>query len=67
MRKQYDEFIKLKQKDMCKMISDMTYKFINPDTQMPTQVPAAHYEKELGRVTENYLSEATSRQILNVL
>ena len=40
MRKQYDDFTQLKLKDMSKTISDMTYKYINPETQTPTVVPA---------------------------
>ena len=38
MRKQYDDFTQLKLKDMSKSISDMTYKYINPDTNAPTKV-----------------------------
>ena len=34
MRKQYDDFTQLKLKDMSKSISDMTYKYINPETQV---------------------------------
>ena len=62
MRKQYDDFTQLKIKDMSKSISDMTYKYINPDTQEPIKVPPAHYEKNLDRITEKYMSEVTSRQ-----
>ena len=47
MRKQYDDFTQLKPKEMSKAISDMTYKYINPDTQEPTKVPFSHYEKIL--------------------
>ena len=43
MRKQYDDFTQLKLKDMSKSISDMTYKYLNPETQTPTKVPPAHY------------------------
>ncbi len=52
MRKQYDDFTQLKLKDMSKSISDMTFKYINPETQEPTRVPAVHYEKILDQVTE---------------
>ena len=62
MRKQYDGFTQLKLKDMSKSISDMTYRYINPDTQEPTKVPAVHYEKILDQVTEKYMSDITSRQ-----
>lgn len=67
MRKQYDDFTQLKLKDMSKTISDMTYKYINPETQSPTKVPAAHYEKILDQVTEKYMSNITSRQILTIM
>ncbi|MDY5728150.1 MAG: hypothetical protein SPK49_05975 [Erysipelotrichaceae bacterium] len=50
MRKQYDDFTQLKLKDMSKSISDMTYKYINIETQEPTVVPAQHYEKILDQV-----------------
>lgn len=67
MRKQYDDFTQLKLKDMSKSISDMTYKYINPDTQTPTKVPASHYEKILDQVAEKYMSEITSRQFLTIM
>ena len=53
MRKQYDDFTQLKLKDMSKSISDMTYKYINPETQVPTVVPPGHYEKILDQVKED--------------
>ncbi len=67
MRKQYDDFTQLKLKDMSKSISDMTYKYINPETQTPTKVPPAHYEKILDQVTEKYMSYITSRQFLTIM
>lgn len=67
MRKQYDEFIQLKQKDMSKTISDMTFTYINPETQQPTRVPPAHYEKILDQVAEKYVGEFTSRQFLSIM
>lgn len=67
MRKQYDDFTQLKLKDMSKTISDMTYKYINPDTQTPTIVPAGHYEKILDQVQEQYMGEITSRQFLVIM
>lgn len=67
MRKQYDDFTQLKLKDMSKTISDMTYKYINPETQEPTKVPANHYEKILDQVTEKYMSNITSRQFLTIM
>ena len=67
MRKQYDDFTQLKLKDMSKVMSDMTYKYINPETQEPTKVPAMHYEKILDQVTEKYMSEITSKQFLIIM
>ena len=45
----------------------MTYRYINPDTQEPTKVPAVHYEKILDQVTEKYMSDITSRQFLTIM
>lgn len=67
MRKQYEDFTQLKLKDMSKCISDMTYKYVNPDTLTPTKVPPTHYEKILNQVTEKYMSDVTSRQFLNIM
>lgn len=67
MRKQYDDFTQLKSKDMSKSISDMTYKYINPETDKPTKVPPAHYEKILDQVTEKYMADITSRQFLTIM
>ena len=67
MRKQYDDFTQLKLKDMSKSISDMTYKYINPETQVPTVVPPGHYEKILDQVTEKYIGEITSRKFLTIM
>lgn len=67
MRKQYDDFTQLKLKDMSKSISDMTYKYINPETQTPTIVPATHYETILNQIQEKYMEEITCRQFLNIM
>ena len=67
MKKQYDDFTKLKLKDMSKSISDMTYKYINPETNEPTKVPAQHYEKILDQVQEQYMGEITSRKFLDIM
>ncbi len=67
MRKQYDDFTQMKLKDMCKKISDMTYTFVNPETQEPTRVPATHYEKILDQVKEQFIGEITSKQFLNIM
>lgn len=67
MRKQYDDFTQMKPKEMSKAISDMTYKYINPETNTPTIVPATHYEKILDQVKEQYMGEITSRQFLTIM
>ena len=67
MRKQYDDFTQMKLKDMSKSISDMTYSYINPETNEPTKVPASHYERILDQVKEQYMEEITSRQFLNIM
>ena len=67
MRRQYDDFNQLKLKDMSKSISDMTYKYINTETDKPTKVPPAHYEKILDQVTEKYMADITSRQFLTIM
>lgn len=67
MRRQYDDFTQLKVKDMSKAISDMTYKYINPETDTPTKVPANHYEKILDQVTEKYMADITSKQFLTIM
>lgn len=67
MRKNYDDFTQLKVKDMSKCISDMTYKYINKETNKPTIVPPAHFEKILNEVREEYMGEITSRQFLTIM
>jgi len=67
MRKQYDDFTQMKLKDMCKNISDMTYTYIDPETNKPTIVPASHYEKILEQVQEQYMGEITSRKFLSIM
>lgn len=67
MRRKYDDFLQLKLKDMSKSISDMTYKYINPESETPTKVPSTHYEKILDQVTEKYMSDITSRQFLAIM
>ena len=64
MRKNYDDFLQLKPKDMSKTISDVTYTFINPETQKPTVVPPAHYEKFLEKIHEQALDEVTKNKFL---
>lgn len=67
MRKQYDDFTQLKPKEMSKAMSDMTYQYINPETEKPTVVPPQHYEKILDKVKELYTGEITSRQFLTIM
>jgi len=67
MRRQYDDFTQLKVKDMSKSISDMTYRYINPENNEPTKVPYTHYEKILNQVTEKYMADITSRQFLTIM
>ena len=64
MRKQYDDFTQLKIKDMSKAMSDMTYRYINPNTDEPTKVPPMHYEKILDQVTEKYMASCPLKSIL---
>ncbi len=67
MRTMYDDFLQLKQKDMSKAMEDMTFKYINPETQQPTKVPASHYDKELSREVERTVAQATNRQFLSIM
>lgn len=67
MRKMYDDFIQQKPKEMAKTMSDMTNKYINPETNQPTQVPASHYEKELGYEIERSIAQETNRQVLTIM
>lgn len=67
MRKFYDDFIQAKPREMAKLIEDMTFKFQNPETQQPTKVPAAHYEKELGQELERTISHAISLRFLSIM
>ena len=52
MTKYFDEFTKLKQKEMSKTLEDITYKYINPETHQPTKVPASHFDKD-GNTTKD--------------
>lgn len=67
MRKFYDDFIQSKPREMAKLMEDMTFKFIDPKTQQPTKVPAAHYEKELGQEIERTVSQAVSLKFLFIM
>lgn len=67
MNKNYDDFTKMKPKEMSKTISDMTYNYINPETNLPTIVPPQHYEKILNKVREEVIAEETKRIFLNTI
>lgn len=67
MRKQYDDFTQLKLKDMSKAISDMTFQYIDPELNKPTEVPPIHYEKILGEVKEQFLNDVAQVQFLNII
>lgn len=67
MRKFYDDFIQSKPREMAKLMEDMTFKFIDPKTQQPTKVPAAHYEKELGQEIERTVTQAVSLKFLSIM
>ncbi len=67
MQKQYDDFVKMKSKEMSKAISDMTYTYLDPLTKQPTKVPASHYEKILNKVKEQYIADATKQTFLNTM
>ena len=67
MRKFYDDFIQSKPKEMAKLIEDMTFKYLNPESQQPTRVPATHYEKELVQEIERTVSQAVSLRFLTIM
>ena len=67
MRKLYDDFIQQKPKEMSKTMEDMAFKYINPETQKPTKIPAAHFEKELGQEMERTISQGISRKFLAIM
>lgn len=67
MRKFYDDFIQSKPKEMAKLIEDMTFKYPNPETQQPTRVPAAHYEKELGQELERTITQVMTMRFLSIM
>ena len=67
MRTVYDDLIQEKPKELSKSIADITCKYINPDTKQPTIVPASHYEKELGKVTEKMVSQKVNYQFLAII
>lgn len=67
MKKKYEDFTKLKIKDMCKVISDMTYTYLQPDTHKPTEVPSKHYETILSEPIEEMITETIKLQQLELI
>lgn len=67
MQKQYDDFVKLKVKEMSRTISKLTYTYLDPDTKKATVVPASHYEKWLNQNKEETIDQAIQYQFLNVI
>ena len=67
MRTVYDEVLQMKPKELSKTMEDMTFKFMNPETNQPTRVPASHYEKELGHEIERTIVQTTNRQFLTIM
>lgn len=67
MRTVYDEVLQMKPKELSKTMEDMTFKFMNPETNQPTRVPASHYEKELGHEIERAIVQTTNRQFLTIM
>lgn len=65
MRNNFEDFQKMKIKEACKTISDMTYTYINPESQLPTEVPPKHYEGILSQTVEQALDESIKVQMLN--
>lgn len=67
MKKQFDEFQKMKMKDVCKTIEDMTYSYINPETKKPTVVPSKHYENILNKTVEQFLDDTLKIEMLSII
>ena len=65
MRKQFEDFQKMKLKEACKRMEDMAYAYINPDTKKPTCVPAKHFENILNKTVEQFLDENLKIEMLN--
>ena len=64
MKKQFEDFQKMKIKEACKAIEDMTFSFINP-TKEPTFVPAKHYENILNKTVEQFIDQNLQVEMLN--
>lgn len=67
MRTVYDEVLQMKPKELSRTMEDMTFKFMNPETNQPTRVPASHYEKELSHEIERAIVQTTNRQFLTIM
>ena len=65
MKKQFEDFQKMKIKEACKAIEDMTFSFINPTTKEPTFVPANHYENILNKTVEQFIDQNLQVEMLN--
>ena len=65
MKKQFEDFQKMKIKEACKAIEDMTFSFINPTTKEPTFVPAKHYENILNKTVEQFIDQNLQVEMLN--
>lgn len=65
MKKQFEDFQKLKLKDACKAMENMAYAYINPETKQPTHVPAKHFENILNKTVELVLDEKLKVEMLN--
>lgn len=67
MNKQFDMFVKMKIKELCENISRMTYAYVNPETKLPTVVPASHYRNILDQPVEVMVNDQIKRQFLNIM
>lgn len=67
MRKQYDDFTKQSISDMSKSMSDMTYLYLQPETNLPTVVPPSHYKNLLSKVREQVMDEITRVKFIDVM
>lgn len=67
MNKQFDVFVKMKIKEMCSTISDMTKAYTNPETKKPTEVPPSHYENILKQPVQVMVGDQVKRQFLSIM
>ena len=57
MRRQYDDFTQLKIKDMSKVISDMTYKYINEESNFNMAIKINSRKEENNKIYFNLYKE----------